>query len=333
MKLVKIYIILKRGILFDRSEAFVWLSLQIFGFRALWSPYYFLFILSIAIAYYLITGPYRHKISGALVAKPTKKQKTYFYIAMILLYIVKGAPVDLLSHIMLTFHMAQLAIYLLVFPMFIIMGVPAWIWRKIVDTPVIKPVVHFLTKPIVSLLLFNGLFSLYHIPVVFDFSKTSIAVHATFSIVLLLAAFVVWWPLLTPLEDHNKIQPLLKLIYILVNGILITPACVLIIFASTPLFAAYTQDGAWIQAMSLCVPGNVLDGIDTITLSGAEMFSPLSTMEDQQLGGIVMKTMQEITYGLLLGKVYFSWAKRRNREIDPLPTSSEMQTKASAEMN
>src|SRR5690625_3582712 len=96
----------------------MWLDLQIFGFRALWSPYFLTYILAIAFVYILITGPYRHKFGNH--EKPTAKQQTYFYTGLLLLYIVKGSPLDLLSHIMLSAHMAQLAIYFLVFPIFII---------------------------------------------------------------------------------------------------------------------------------------------------------------------------------------------------------------------
>src|SRR5690625_7318012 len=75
----------------------MWLDLQIFGFRALWSPYFFTYILLLALAYFLITGPLRHKFGGQ--EKPSIKQMTFFYSGLILLYIVKGSPIDLLSHI------------------------------------------------------------------------------------------------------------------------------------------------------------------------------------------------------------------------------------------
>src|SRR5690625_56021 len=99
----------------------MWLDLQIFGFRALWSPYFFTYILLLALAYFLITGPLRHKFGGQ--EKPSIKQMTFFYSGLILLYIVKGSPIDLLSHIMLSAHMTQLAVYFLVFPIFIIIWV------------------------------------------------------------------------------------------------------------------------------------------------------------------------------------------------------------------
>src|SRR5699024_6562971 len=189
-------------------------------------------------------------------------------------------------HICLFALMIQMSFYYLVFPILLIKGIPAWIWRKVVDVSWVKPVLKVLTKPIVALLLFNGLFSLYHIPVIFDFSKSSVLAHAIIGLIILFAAFIIWWPIMTPLEEYNTMKPILKICYIFGSIVLLSPACALIIFADAPLFAAYSQEGAFIQALSLCVPGNVLQGLHS-AVSGPEMFTSMSTMEDQQLGGIV----------------------------------------------
>ena len=294
----------------------MWLELQIFGFRALWSPYFFLFVLSLGVLYFLITGPLRHRFGGS--GKPSVKQQICFYTALLLLYIVKGSPVDLLTHIMLTAHMAQMAVYYLLFPILVIKGIPEWIWKKVVNAKLIKPILKLLTKPVISLLIFNTLFSIYHIPAIFDFAKSSQIAHTSISTIILVAAFIVWWPIITPIKQYDRMSPLLKIGYIFANGVLITPACVLIIFADHTLFAAYTQDGAWLQAMALCVPGDVLQGI-TFSISGPEMFSPMSALEDQQLGGIIMKIMQEITYGVILGRVFYKWFNKESLKVDPVP--------------
>src|SRR5690625_3596751 len=297
----------------------MWLDLQIFGFRALWSPYFFTYILLLALAYFLITGPLRHKFGGQ--EKPSIKQMTFFYSGLILLYIVKGSPIDLLSHIMLSAHMTQLAVYFLVFPIFIIKGVPVWIWRKVINAPIIKPIYKFFSNPIIALISFNLLFSIYHMPVIFNFSKSSQFVHSSISVIILFTAFMMWWMVLALINVHDKLLALVKMGYIFANAALITPACALIIFASNPLFAAYSSEGAWFQAMSLCVPGDVLQGL-TPDLSGAEMFSPLSTIDDQQLGGIVMQTLITIIYGTMLGRVFFNWYNRESHKIDPIPAES-----------
>ncbi|CDQ40235.1 MULTISPECIES: cytochrome c oxidase assembly factor CtaG [Virgibacillus] len=294
----------------------MWLELQIFGFRGLWSPYFLLFIIGLSVAYFLITGPYRHKFGGT--DKPTNKQQVMFYTGMVLLYAVKGSPIDLLSHIMLSAHMIQMAIYYLVFPILLIQGIPVWIWKKVIYAPIIQPIFKLVTKPLISLLLFNALFSIYHIPAVFDFAKSNTVAHTSISLTILITAFIVWWPILSPIKELDTMRPLVKIGYIFANGVLITPACVLIIFADHPLFAAYSQDGAWLQALALCVPGEVLQGI-SFSISGPEMFSPMSTLEDQQLGGIIMKIMQEITYGILLGRIFFKWFNNESLKVDPLP--------------
>lgn len=293
----------------------MWLELQIFGFRALWSPYFFLFCVVLGVAYYLITGPYRHKFGGT--DKPTIKQHILVYTGLFLLYLVKGAPIDLLSHIMLTAHMTQMAIFLLLFPILIIKGVPLWIWEKLLNNRILGPIIKLLTKPLISLLLFNGLFSVYHIPVVFDFSKSAPIWHFVIHTVLLIAAFIVFMPLLLPFKEINTMTPLMKIGYIFANGVLITPACVLIIFSDVPVYSAYLEDGAWLQALAICVPNDVLSGI-SVTLSGPEMFSPLSTLIDQQLGGIIMKVLQEIIYMTLLIRVFFGWFTRKSMEVDPI---------------
>lgn len=241
----------------------------------------------------------------------------YFTMALILLYIVKGAPVDLLSHIMLTAHMTQMAIYLLIVPIFIIKGIPVWLWKKFIQLPIIRSLLKFFTKPLISLVLFNALFSIYHIPIVFNMSKASPIAHTSISLLLFTAAFLMWFSLIPPVKEYDNLQPLQKIGLIFLNGVLITPACVLIIFAGEPLYAAYTSEGSWLQALSLCVPGDVLQGIST-ALSGPEMFSPLSIMADQQLGGIVMKGIQELTYGIVLGKVFFNWFSKDQFKIDPV---------------
>ncbi|RKQ37371.1 cytochrome c oxidase assembly factor CtaG [Oceanobacillus halophilus] len=302
----------------------MWLELQIFGFRALWSPYFLIFVILLAAVYYLITGPFRSKLGGDI--KPAAIQQFSFYFALVLIYIAKGSPVDLLSHIMLTAHMTQMAIYLIIAPILIIKGIPEWIWKKIMFSTKLGGILKVLTKPVVSLLLFNGLFSLYHIPVIFDFSKSTPVAHTMIHLLLLVAAFIMWLPLLSPVKELDKLKPILKVGYIFVNSVLITPACVLIIFAPSPLYAAYTQDGAWITALSLCVPTEVLSGISS-ELSGPEMFSPLSIMWDQQLGGIIMKIIQELTYGAVLSSVLYQWFKKDGSTIDPLPNSkTEVET-------
>ncbi|SHM87731.1 cytochrome c oxidase assembly factor CtaG [Gracilibacillus kekensis] len=289
-------------------------DLQIFGFRALWSPYYAVFIVVLALVYYALF--IRRKDSK----KADMQQMLFFYGGLLLLYVIKGSPIDLLSHIMFTAHMIQMALYYLLFPILIIKGIPTWFWRKVFEVPVLKQILKLLTKPLIALLLFNGTFSFYHIPVIFDFAKANDIAHASISLTILFTAFIVWWPIFTPLKEMDTMSPLLKIGYIAANGILITPACALIIFSTDTIYTTYGATGGWIQALALCVPGDVLSGL---SLSGPEMFSPIGVLEDQQLGGIVMKITQEIIYGAILARIFFPWFRSGTDKIDPLPENHQ----------
>ncbi|MCR6474400.1 cytochrome c oxidase assembly protein, partial [Bacillus safensis] len=81
-------------------------NLEIFGFRALWSPYYLTCIVIAAALYLLLVTKGKHRA--------TVKEKTLFLTGLVLLYAVKGSPIDLMGHIMFSAHMAQMAVLYLV---------------------------------------------------------------------------------------------------------------------------------------------------------------------------------------------------------------------------
>ena len=57
---------------------------------------------------------------------------------MVILYILKGSPVDLLGHILFSVHMVQMAILLLVVAPFLIMGIPNWMWKKVFEVKLLN---------------------------------------------------------------------------------------------------------------------------------------------------------------------------------------------------
>ncbi|KKI93769.1 cytochrome C oxidase assembly protein [Bacillus sp. SA1-12] len=288
------------------------MSFGIFGFRALWSPYFLVVMILITILYFLIIGPWRSKFKESTPV--STKQKLLFISSIAALYISKGSPVDLLGHIMFSAHMTQMAILYLVVPPLLILGIPVWLWKAMIYRPVIKPLMKLFTNPIIALILFNGVFSLYHVPLVFDFVKTDPVYHAAMTIIIFFTAMFMWFPLLNTLPGWKSLTGIKKVGYIFADGVLLTPACALIIFASDPMYATYSEPQAWVNALALCVPADMLSGLN---LTGPEMFNTLPLIEDQQLGGVLMKIIQEIVYGTILAYIFFQWA-RKEREKDEI---------------
>ena len=69
------------------------------------------------------------------------------------------------------------------------------------------------------------------------------------------------------------------------------------------------------KAMALCVPSNTLQGL---TLSGPELFTNMTPLEDQQLGGVIMKIIQEIIFAVILGRVFMVWYKNDQKNADKM---------------
>ena len=97
------------------------MSLSIFGFQALWSPYLIGLLIFITCLYFLVTVKWGKDFK---VSEPLKLgEAIYFLLAMVTIYIIKGSPIDLMAHIMFTVHMVQMAVLLLLVPIFIIKGI------------------------------------------------------------------------------------------------------------------------------------------------------------------------------------------------------------------
>ncbi len=93
----------------------------------------------------------------------------------------------------------------------------------------------FFTQPLIALALFNVLFAMYHVPAIFDFAKSSKIAHASIVTLLFVLAIFMWWPIVTPLKKYNRLNPLLKMAYLVASILIISIACAMIIFAKDPL--------------------------------------------------------------------------------------------------
>ncbi|MGM9966675.1 cytochrome c oxidase assembly factor CtaG [Rummeliibacillus sp. TYF005] len=289
------------------------MPLSIFGFRAMWSPALIGVLVFFTVLYFLITTKWRNDFK---YSEPLKKGEAIsFVFAMIMLYVIIGSPIDLMSHIMFTMHMVQMAFLLLFIPIFFIIGIPNWLWKVVINLPYVKPVFHFMTKPIFAVFFFVFMFSVYHLPVVLDYIKLDETAHGIYTFVLFMSALFMYWPLLNTVEGEPAMKDINKFFYIIANAILITPSCALIIFSPTAFYATYTDGETWMKAMALCVPSNTLQGL---TLSGPELFTNMTPLEDQQLGGVIMKIIQEIIFAVILGRVFMVWYKNDQKNADKM---------------
>lgn len=278
------------------------LLLNLYGFWAFFSPDLFIVIL-------LITGGYLYATRKrpdrpALV---TTKRKILFVMGMVCLYMGFGGPLNILGHFLFSAHMLQMSFAFLAMPPLLLLGIPVpWI-EKLLKPRFVKKTVSILTKPLFAVFLFNLLFSMYHLPDIFDAVMMNYGLHLLAHGILAITAFMMWWPAVCPVEDMDRLSGLTKILYMFANGILLTPACALIIFADVPLYRLYTEG-----AEMICLPFGYL----SVDFTAANQISLLgmSIRDDQQAGGVVMKIAQEIIYGIVLGYNFFRWFRKEREQ-------------------
>jgi len=298
------------------------LGLQYFSFEELWSPVVMFFYAALIILYFYLIGPWRERHFPAEPAA-TLKQKLLFLGGVLLYYLAQGGPLELLGHMIFSFHMTNMAISYLVVPPMILLGLPTFVWRAVFSKPFwqrLRPLMH----PLVTLVLFNVLFSVYHVPEVHEYVMLNFTLHRVYYFVLLVAAFMMWWQIVSPVPEWTRLSGVKKMGYIFANGVLLTPACALIIFSPQPLYPMYNDPAIWVQAMGYCIPGDT--GWLLEQFSGPEFFNFLPPIEDQQLGGVIMKLVQEFMYGAILAYVFTQWYKKEHGESDdelpPTPSNT-----------
>lgn len=263
-------------------------DLSTYAFWELWNPILFISVLFIFGIYLYKTRSREESYSVSSV------RKLSFLAGLIMLFSALGSPLHILGdEYLFSAHMLQQSIVYIIVPPFILLGLPE---------KMVTPLIHFcqkfkffmiITKPLISLLLFNILFSFYHIPMVFDALVSNAVFHNISHLLLMIAAFLMWIPVIPPTKSLDSLSSMKKIAYIFGAGILLTPACALIIFAENPMYATYA--------------------------AAPQLFEWLPPLDDQQLGGIIMKILQELMFGSIIGYVFFKWAKEE-RLKDPMLT-------------
>ncbi len=288
-------------------------GLEYFSFRDLWSPAWIIFTMAILVLYTFVIGPWRHRFAGSKAVSIPRQ--LVFVSAIVMLYLTQGGPLSLMGHLMFTFHMTNMALAYILVPPLLIYGTPDWLWRYLFQARFWKlGVFRLIMNPGISLGLFTLLFSFYHMPDNHDWIMTHFTVHRIYYALLFLSSMMMWWHVYCPIPEWRRMSHLLTLGYIFMSGLLLTPACAMIIFAEKPLFAVYNDPQVWVKAMGYCMAGD--PSVLLSKFEGPAFFNMMSGKDDQQLGGIVMKLLQEFVNAAALYTVFMQWYRKERAQED-----------------
>jgi putative membrane protein len=237
-------------------------------------------------ALYLVALRRRRRSTGSRGASARKV--TLFSLGVAVLWLGADWPLhDLAERYLYSMHMVQHLLFTLVAPPLLIAGLPDWLLREILRPRGVSRVVRFLTRPLVALIVFNGVLLFSHWPAVVEASVRSEPLHFGLHVLIVASAFVMWWPVMSPLPEMPALPAPGQMLYLFLQSLAPTVPASFLTFGSTPLYPVYASfPRIW--------------GIDALT--------------DQLIAGLTMKLAGGLILWGFIAAIFFRWFAQEQRD-------------------
>lgn len=225
-------------------------------------------------------------------APASRRHKQAFVAGVATLWLASDYPIHGLSEELFSVHMLQHTIYSLISAPLLILGVPGWLWRKLLSPRPVQAVWRVATKPLIALAIFNGWIVIYHSPMMVNTSVHSEVLHFLMHIAWVVTALVMWWPVLSPLPEFPHLSQAGRMLFLFAQSIVPTVPASFLTFSHAPVYGAY----------------------DTATRAFG-----LGVIDDQQIAGLLMKIGGGFLIWGVIAVLFFRWAtQERTGGPDPL---------------
>lgn len=252
----------------------------------LFRPFFLLFLVGFGLLYY-------RSVFSSPLYKIQKYNRYCFIVAMILLYIVKGSPLHVIGKdILFSVHILSLAsIHFIIIPLFLL-SFPTELLRKWFWDYRLRMVVRFFSHPWIAALIFNGMLTVYLIPKFFNYIHGHWLLSYFCQSVLVITAILMWWTIIAPLKEVGRFSYFIRVAYVFLNSLLLMPMGIFLILSIfTPHYHIYDA-------------------------ANYQMFENFNGIQDQQLGGAILKSLQLLGYGTALFYLITRWAKAEENKED-----------------
>ena len=235
-------------------------------------------------------GP-RFVVPGAAVA--SRFQVWCFSLGLLAMLVVSEWPVhDLAEGYHYSVHMVQHLTFTMVSAPLLLLGTPAWLARWLLSPPWLFRTARWLCRFVPAIIVFNLITVLLHWPAVVDLTLRSAIAHFLAHVLLMVTAFVIWMPVLSPLPEIPRLAPPLRMAFLFLQSVVPTIPATFLTFGSSPLYRRYES-----------LP----------KLWG------LSAMDDQLIAGLLMKIGAGLMLWALIAVVFFRWAAAEESRNRPGP--------------
>jgi putative membrane protein len=242
-------------------------------------------VLGSVIAAYLVACRRHERRTGE---RTPPRRTRFFLVGMGVLWVGADWPIhDLAEGFLYSAHMVQHMLFSLIAPPLLIAGTPAWMLRRVLRPKLLAAAFRRLTKPVVALLLFNGILLFTHWPEVVDASVGSEWIHFGLHVVLVSSALLMWWPVMSPLPEFPALPAPGQMLYLFLQSLAPTIPASFLTFGDHLLYPVYgTFPRVW----------------------------GIGALNDQLMAGLIMKLVGGAILWGFITAIFFRWFRQEQED-------------------
>ncbi len=235
----------------------------------------------IAVGYFTALSRLGPRLASHGEPVATRFQITCFSLGLFGMFLAAEWPVhDLAEGYLYSIHMVQhLSFTMLVAPL-LLLGTPGVAGALAPAPRWLFLAVRGLSRFVPALITFNLVVVVTHWPAFVDLTLRSVVAHFLAHTLLLVSAFVVWMPILSPLPEIPRLAPIGRMVFLFFQTVVPTVPASFLTFGTHPLYRRYeTLPKLW----------------------------GISALEDQLIAGLIMKIGAGMLLSALIAVIFFRW--------------------------
>jgi len=246
-------------------------------------------ILALGLLYFLSAGAWRGRFTSS--DPVTASQASFFYAGLIIFWFVLQSPIDGVGDdYLFLLHMFQHMVIILIVPIFLLKGTPGWMLEPLMRLPILSLAIRTLCRPLVAFTVFNLVFAVAHLPVFFDPINSNESLHAIEHLVFLVTALAMWAPVLSPIPSLPPLSYPMQMGYMFLQTLPCSIVGAFIALSGDTLYRRYAL---------------------------APRISVLTSLQDQQLGGLLMWVGTSLFFFGAMMVMFFLWFQQEEGKGRP----------------
>jgi putative membrane protein len=216
--------------------------------------------------------------------EPTTSQKLFFCSGLLVMFASLNGPLhDLSDDYLFSAHMVQHLLLTLAVPPLLLAGVPGYMLRRPLAARHVAPAARFFTRAPICFVVFNVTIAAWHLPPLYNAAMAHHNIHILEHLMFMASAVLMWWPLMSQLPELPRLAYPAQMLYSFLMSIPMSIIAVYIAMSDHVLYPAY---------------------------SAAPRIFPISPLDDQLLGGLIMWIPGGLIFMIIMSVVFFKWNAR-----------------------